>query len=125
MGILLTDGGVSKASKNLYEIYITNNSETLLRLFKVCISEIFGQQKFYEYKSKTVSKVKITSYKIANFLFDFSPSYRTRRCDTYPKCSRMKDRISCKFCLPMACYPPVKIPDFIANGTTEIKRENL
>lgn len=125
VGILLTDGGVSKISKNLYEIYITNNSETLLQLFKDCISKIFGQQKFYEYKSKTVNKVKITSKEIADFLFNLSLSYRTRPCDTYPKCSRMKNKISCKLCLPDNGYPPVKIPDFILNNNDELKREFL
>lgn len=125
IGILLTDGGVSKASKNLYEIYITNNSETLLNLFKVCICELFGQQKFYEYKSKTVRKVKFTSDRIAAFLFAFSSSYRTRRCDTYPRCSRVEDRIPCSVCLPDEGYPPVKIPDFISNGTAEIKKKFL
>jgi len=125
IGILLTDGGVSRLTKNLYETYITNNSEVLLKLFKECISKLFGHQKFYEYESKTVSKVKVVSNYIANFLFSLSLSYRTRPCDTYPKCRKSEDHISCKSCEPENGYPPVRIPQFILKGKDKIKKEFL
>lgn len=122
IALLLTDGGISKASKNLYEIYITNNSNIILNMFEACIEDLFGKQKFYRYKFKTVKKVKITSKEIGIYLLKFSSSYRTRPCNTYPKCL---DKTLCRICRSINGYPPARIPKFILNGKIEIRQEFL
>jgi len=122
VGFLLSDGGVSWASKNLYEIYLTNNSEVLLETFKKDIISLFGEQRFYEYQFKTVKKVKVISREISNVLFKLSPSFRKRRCYTYPKCN--KNKKACLFCKQINGYPPVIIPDFIFSDN-KLKTEFL
>ncbi len=124
--LLLTDGGISRLSENSYEIFLTSNSKSIRELFKIEMNEIFGKKlDFKEIKSSTVTKVRICDVSIAKYLLKFSRSYRTRKCETYPICPKLKgvpEKAACRECKPINGYPPAEIPSIIKNGPLSRKK---
>jgi hypothetical protein len=127
IGLLLGDGGISVISKNRFEIFLTSNSRALRESFRKCLENIFPEKKlrFEEISNKTVKKIRICDKEIGEQLLSFSPTFRTRPCNTFPICPMLKgkpEKAVCRECRPINGFPPVKIPEFIANGSPELKR---
>ena len=95
IGLLLSDGSVYfDKSKRTYCIQFTNKIVGMRNYFKSLVTDLFGDIKFSENKCKNAVSVRFFSKRIAEFLFSFSPTYRTLRFPdgTYPNC-RIPDEI--------------------------------
>ena len=91
IGLLLSDGSVYyDKSKRIYCIQFTNKFELMRNYFKFLMNQLFGFTNFKENKCKNAISIRAFSTKIARFLFQFSPSYRTLHYNTipisYPSC---------------------------------------
>ena len=67
--------------------------------FKLLMKQLFGVTNFKENYCKNAVSVRVFSTKIAKFLFQFSPTYRTLHYDTIP-----------------ISYPPCKVPEEIKSS---------
>ena len=130
IGLLLTDGGISVWGKKQLEVFLTSNSQALRNLFEKNIKQLFPERKlkFQTINGKTVKKIRICDKEVGRKLLEFSPTFRTRRCDVFPTCPRLRglpQRGVCRECKPINGFPPVKIPEFIKEGSIELKRTIL
>jgi len=116
--LLLTDGGVSKISKNQWEIFVTSKSNEILKLFEKNIVKIFHKKTTRIINKNGVIKSRVCDKKIGEILLKLSPSFRTRSCSKFPICPLMKGKQNkpCKKCESQNGFPPVIIPDFILLG---------
>jgi len=97
IGLLLSDGSVYyDKSKRTHCIQLTSKFESMRNYFKLLMNQLFGTINFKENYCKNAVSIRVFSTKIAKFLFQFSPSYRTLHYDTIP-----------------ISYPPSKVPEII------------
>ncbi len=122
IGFLLSDGSVYyDKSKRTYCIQFTNKSDNLRLIFKNLMEKCFGVTKFYEISKKDVISVRVFSKIIAEYLFFFSPTFRTLPCNQFPRCNNhLKHGKSLVY--NSIEYPPCKIPDEIFNNKLYAKR---
>jgi len=123
--LLLTDGGISRISKNSLEIFLTTNSKELQEIFIKNLTENFGKIKFTIVPNGTVTKIRVCNKKIGEILLGLSNSFRTRACNTFPVCPKLKGemkKLPCKKCKPINGFPPTKIPEVIMDGNQLQKR---
>ena len=128
IGLLLTDGGVSKMSKNRFEIFLASNSEGLRNKFESSMQICFDVDRFYTINGETVCKIRAIEEVAGLELLKLSPTFRTRPCDVYPTCPKKTgnaERAIPHKCNSLNGYPPTRVPDFIMEGSVEIKRESL
>lgn len=122
---LLTDGGISADGR----IYVANTSDAIIEDFKKQITETFGPQKFSFNRASSAKIIRFSSAKARETLLALSPSYRTRACEKFPKCPRVKNPkfrvLSCLKCESTNGFPPTKIPDIVMNSNKEIKQSFL
>lgn len=88
IGFLMSDGSVYfDKSKGTYCIQFTNKSELMLEKFKFLILQCFGPRNFHINRCKNALSVRFFSKEIANYLFSYSPSFRTLKFKNgeYPK----------------------------------------
>ena len=76
-------------------------------------SDCFSVSKFYEIKCKNAVSVRVFSKKIAELLFDYSPTFRTLPCEQFPKCNGFSCKYDEPFLYKYKKYPPCKIPEEI------------
>ncbi len=88
IGFLISDGSIYfDKSKGTYCIQFTNKSERMLEKFKFLVLQCFGQRNFHLNHCKNASSLRFFSKEIAQYLFSYSPSFRTLRLENgeYPK----------------------------------------
>lgn len=128
IGMLLTDGGVSKISKNRFEIFLASNSKGLRNEFELDMREHFGVDRFYTIHGKTVCKIRAVEESAGLQLLRLSPTFRTRPCNVYPFCPKMLGKELKTIpheCNSLNGYPPTKVPNFIMEGPLKTKRTAL
>lgn len=89
IGLLLSDGSVYyDRSKRTYCIQFTNKLEPMRNYFKSLATKLFGIANFSLNKCKNALSVRFFSKGTAEFLFQFSPTYRTLQYPDgkYPDC---------------------------------------
>jgi len=104
IGLLLTDGCVSKSKKGSVQIKFTAKSDVLHEIFREKMKKLFGVEKFLErfnvrVHENSVSIVKDTifvSNRIMNFLHTIVPTFRKKP---------FKD----------GTFPSTRLPDFVFN----------
>jgi hypothetical protein len=114
IGLLLSDGSVFfDRSKKVFCIQFTNKVDGLREVFKNLMKECFGITSFFENHCKGAVSVRVFSNKVANFLFNLSPTFRKLPCDSFPRCNGH----SCIDCTPVIensrKFPPCRIPEEI------------
>lgn len=89
IGLLLSDGSVYyDKSKRTYCIQFTSKFISMRNYFKSLSIDLFGVENFHENRCKNVVSLRFFSSKIAKFLFNFSPTFRTLKFNdgSYPPC---------------------------------------
>ncbi len=89
IGLLLSDGSVYyDKSKQTFCIQFTNKLSSMRNYFKLLSVDLFCIENFHENRCKNAISVRFFSKKVAEFLFNFSPTYRTLRYEdkNYPPC---------------------------------------
>src|SRR3989338_4996438 len=89
IGLLLSDGSVYfDRSKRTYCIQFTNKLEPMRNYFKLLARDLFEVKNFHENRCKNAISIRFFSKKVAEFLFTFSPTYRTLKYSEtkYPEC---------------------------------------
>ena len=101
IALLLSDGSVYyDKSKRTYCVQFTSNTKSMREYFKSLITDLFDITNFSENKCKNAVSIRFFSKKIAEVLFQFSPTYRTLRYSNgkYPNCKVPDEiKISPKF----------------------------
>lgn len=121
LGLLISDGSVYfDRSKRTYCVQFTNKNEILLDLFKELMTECFGDVRFHKVKCKNAFSIRTFSLRIAEILHSYSPSFRTKACDNFPKSTecRWHEHFIWKSKKFPACRVPEKIlgnKDFAAS----------
>ena len=128
--MFLTDGGVTRQASgdtSTWRVFVTQQDSLIHRLFKEKIELLFGPQNFHEARPKNAIHQYVNSAKIAKHFLQFSPSYRTTRCNSHPVCPLLRGRnyYSCRECSPIQFegfeYPPARVPKL----SKEVIREFL
>lgn len=111
LGLLLSDGSIYyDKSKRTYCIQFTNKSPKLRTLFKTLMKDCFGVDRFYEISCTKAVSVRVFSKKIAKALFQYSPTFRTLPCKSFPVCNGFSCFSKCKpFMRNDVEYPPCHI----------------
>ncbi len=122
IGLLLSDGSVYyDKSKKTYCIQFTNKSPDLRNLFRVLMEYCFGVKSFYMIPCRNAVSMRVFSKKIADSLFQYSPTFRTLPCKSFPCCNGF----SCKICDILQKngidYPPSRIHSSIMQDSGLIK----
>lgn len=89
IGLLLSDGSIYyDKSKCTYCIQFTNKLESMRNYFKSLVTKLFETVNFSENRCKNAISIRFFSKEIAEFLFHFSPTYRTLKYSdgSYPNC---------------------------------------
>jgi len=89
IALLLSDGSVYyDKSKRTYCIQFTSNTESMRNYFRSIAKDLFGIKNFSENKCKNAISIRFFSKRIAEKLFQFSPTYRTLKYPDgkYPGC---------------------------------------
>lgn len=118
---LLTDGGIGAEGR----IYLANNSKAVIEDFRKQVVEAFGDQKFGFTKADNSTIIRFSNNKVRKQLLSYSNSYRTRHCNTHPKCPRTKDKKTLACNCPITGLPDVSIPREILLADKETKRQFL
>lgn len=123
LGFLLSDGSVYyDKSKRTYCIQFTNKSLNLRNIFKVLMKDCFGVNRFYEIPCTNAVSVRIFSRKIAKTLFEYSPTYRTLPCKSFPKCNGFSCFLECNPSVNNGIeYPPCEIHNSIFSKRSHIR----
>jgi len=83
-------------------------------LFKRLMKQCFGVEKFYEISCKNAISVRVFSKNIADYLFRYSPTYRTLPLEQFPKANERSVLVGFKALhYNSVKYPPCKIPEEI------------
>ena len=111
LGLLLSDGSIYfDKSKKTYCIQFTNKSRKLRNLFKNLMEDCFGVTKFYEIRCKNAVSIRVFSKAIAKMLFQYSPTFRTLPCKSFPICNKRSCFSDCKPLYKDGIeYPPCEI----------------
>jgi len=122
VALLLTDGGITKTHfdrPRSWRLHFTAKEEFLLNEFKSNVESIFGKQQFWTASPKRASLIYLNNSDIAEYFLQFSPTYRTKQCDSKPMCPKLplggnKPFGPCIECRPVSFeqlnYPPVQVP---------------
>ena len=118
VGLLLTDGGVSRISGS-WRVHFTSTSPVLNQKFKNLVAELLNRHVTEEKRNNaTIQRASIN--RVADKLFNFSPSFRTLGCESSPVCPRIRGKTSgsCTICKPILNkknekFPPTRIPKFL------------
>jgi hypothetical protein len=119
VSMLLTDGGITKTHYDRprsWRIFFASNENFLLSLFKENIEALFSAQSFWMSKSRNTESVYLNNSAIAEYFLEYSPTYRTKQCDSRPICPLLRGQKygPCVRCEPIVFkeiqYPPSKIP---------------
>lgn len=122
VGMLLTDGGISVVGNGGLEIFLSNNSESLKKFFADNLKKLF-QDKKLNFKT-THGKIKLYSKEIAEEFLKLSPTFRTRPCNVPPFCPKWTghpEKAVPHECNSLNGFPPARIPEFVMNGSIEVK----
>jgi hypothetical protein len=117
---LLTDGNVSISEDRKFEISFVNHNFVLITEFIKISEALFGKLNF-QLKILPTGQFRVAffSKSIVNFLHEFSPSFRKKRCREFRPCPLLlgKSNFPCKFCKPTIVgndqFPPAQVPGFI------------
>lgn len=88
IGFLISDGSVYyDKSKRTYCIQFTNKNKQMIEKFRFLVFQCFGPKNFHINKCKNAESIRFFSKKIAEYLFEYTPSFRTLRFENgeYPK----------------------------------------
>lgn len=94
---LLTDGGMTK-HKNSYRIYFTNKSNVVLQQFKLIVKELIPNVHLGINNYRGVTRIDLYSIELAELLFEFSNTFRTAPCDSYPICALLRGKPKLRPC---------------------------
>ncbi len=126
LAFLLTDGNISRSNER-YEIAFTSKNPILRREFEKNIKLI--DDKINIYKKPFTSVVK--NKKLVDISYNFSPTYRAKKCIHWPLCPKFLDKLSgipCLECTPFKDhYPPttyIKLINYIKYFLGEIKKKS-
>lgn len=107
IGLLLTDGCVTKTKSNNWKIVFTGKSEALHQIFREKMRKLFNVRKFTEWFDRFgIKSTEVHSKRIVKFLTSIVPTFRTLK-------------------LSNGSFPNAKIPEFIFNLEREAIREIL
>jgi hypothetical protein len=118
--MLLTDGGITKTHfdrPRSWRIFFASNEKFLISLFKENIEALFSAQRFWMSKSRKTASVYLNNSAIAEHFLEYSPTYRTKQCDSRPSCPLLRGQKygPCVRCEPVVFneiqYPPSNIPE--------------
>jgi intein/homing endonuclease len=124
IAFLLTDGGITKTHYDRprsWRLHFTSKDEFLLQEFKENIEALFGRQNFWTNNLRIGTQIYLNNSEIAEYFLQFSPTYRTKQCNSHPICPILKNQRygPCSKCSPIIFaeipYPPVKIPKINRN----------
>jgi len=118
-GMLLTDGGVTCVSGK-WRVHFTTTSDILEGRFKELVIKVLNR---HPSKASTHSGTQQNASinKIINELHELSPTFRTKPCNHFPICPKLRGKHfqPCSICNPIKInnemFPPAKIPEFIFN----------
>lgn len=98
IGLLLSDGSVFyDKSKKTCCVQFTNKLSSMREYFRSLSFDLFAVENFHKNQCKNAVSLRFFSKKVADFLFRFSPTYRTLRFED-------------------GNYPPCKVPDEIKSS---------
>jgi len=114
-GFLLSDGGITARGKESWTIYFRNKDKSVIEEFQKTLIEACGKRGYITKRSDETLFIRLHSTKLANRLFSFSKSYRTKACNTFPVCRHLRGkRSSCKIYGTQKIdgieYPKAEIP---------------
>jgi hypothetical protein len=104
LGYLLTDGYISQRKNSIWSIGILNKNAPILNDFKRLMRKIFKIQNFKRKKAPDgTPEIYINNKKVCITLLRLINSARTRACDSWPVCPKMKGKPygSCLICKPI------------------------
>ena len=119
IAFLLTDGGITKTHFNRpksWRLHFTSTEMFLIKEFKQNLEILFGKQNFWTSKPKRATTIYLNNSDIAEYYLQFSPTYRTKQCNSNPICPVLRNKKygPCLKCHPIFFkqipYPPAKIP---------------
>lgn len=113
---LLTDGGISsKGDKWL--IYFRNKDDFILEEFNK-ILKVENNKIWTSKRNDGTTFIRVVDNKLANKLFELSPSFRTKACNTFPICQHLTGKLSrCNIVGTVYVnnieYPKVQLPSIL------------
>ena len=108
---LLADGCLTSTEKGNYMMVFYNRSKALLSTFADAATRLGSKPHVLQ------DRVVIYDNKLARSLLELTPSYRTKPCDSRPKCPRSRglSHGPCARCTPLVIgntrWPPTRIPE--------------